>query len=592
MEKEQFISKLDYYNLNSTFQEVYEYVKKYKNFSFDFETAGLVDLSPITVSFVIRDSRNKYLGFVVDMRDAESLDLLNSIFNESDLVICHNLSFDLRVLYLLGYDIYKLIPKVYDTMLALYVLNTEQKKGLKDFIGTYEQAVRYEDVIDVLNFNLEKFKFYNLKDSYYTYLLYEKTFSEIREKGSSSALFLEINMALFSIYMMERGIFVDFKYLESLLDYKYRYELELLEQSLKTIARDGYSFDLDLNSRNNIVDFFSRYIIKDKKLLDSLLTEKGNLSISSENIEYLLENYELEEKQSEFLKIYQYYKELRKIIETYSKETFSVNELNSRVYSQINSSGTRTARMTITNPPLQTIPSNELGRLIRRSFCSKKENNFLVIDLSQLELRILVHYIGRNSLIEKYNSGIDLHTQTSELLGISRKEAKVVNFMIIYGGGPDALSRKLGIKREQAVEYIQNYIYRIEGYKELKSLIARFCLWNGYIRLPLGYYRYLSEDVSLMERVGFNSLIQTTASIYVKFGMYLLLHLFKDTSGLLLQIHDELLIENSREKLEIIFRFLKRIYERMFIYLNKGTIGQNLDFKIEGKIGSSWLDCK
>lgn len=592
MSENNFFSKLKYINLNSDFQEVLRFVNLYKNFSFDFETAGLNDLSPILVSFVIKGS-DGYYGFVVDMREHNDIDIFFNIFEKTDLVICHNLSFDLRVLYLMGFDIYKIGFKVYDTMLALYALNTEQKKGLKNFIEKYESVVKYEDAFDILNFNLEESKNYNLKDAYYTYLLYEESFKEIQKKNSYLSLYLEIQISILSIYMMETGIYVDFDYLNTLINDEYKQKLKSLEDDLKLIAKNKYKFDLDLNSRNNIVEFFSRYLLKGLKLDTNFQTEKGNISITSDNIEYLIENNDdIDEDVIDFLKKYIEYKELRKIVESYSSENLSVNELYSRVYPQINSSGTRTSRMTVTNPPLQTIPMTELGKQIRRAFCSKDENNFLVIDLSQLELRILVYYINRDNLITKYNQGIDLHTQTSELLGVSRKEAKIINFMIIYGGGSSSLSRKLNITKEKATEYISNFINKLDGYKDLKTTISRFCINNKYIRLPLNYYRYLNGDNNYVERVGFNSLIQSTASIYVKLGMYLLFHVFKNNSGMLLQIHDELLFENSEKMLNIIFRFLKRVYERMFIYTNEGTIGQDLDFKIEGKIGSNWLDCK
>lgn len=594
------------FNTNAKFIEVLGYVKKYRNFSFDFETAGFNDLSPILISFVIRDKNGQNYGFVVDFREDKDLDTLFTIFDESDLVICHNSSFDLKVLYYLGYDIYTLIPKLYDTMLALYVLNTEQKKGLKNFIEEFEKATTYGDVSDIVKFDLNKFKEYNLKDAYYTYKLYDKTYKEIKEKFSSMALFLETNISILSIYMMTLGIYIDMDYLEYLIDSKYNGEIDRVEENLKTVAKEVFKFELDLNSRKSLVEFFQNYLFKNTKLDESFFTEKGSLSITTENLEYYLENYSngINDKIYQFLKDYIYYKELRKIVETYSKETFSINELFGRIYPQINSSGTRTARMTITNPPLQTIPANELGRLIRRAFCSKEENNFLVIDLSQLELRILVHYINIYDLIDKYNKGIDLHTQTSELLGIGRKEAKVVNFMIVYGGGPSALSRKLGISVEEATKHIQNFVKGIEGYNSLKQHISRFSTTNKYMRLPFGYYRYLDGDNNTIERVAFNTLIQTTASIYVKFGMYMLFHIFKDTSGLLLQIHDELLFENSKENLEIIFLFLKKIYEQMFVYFkdngknmvekekNSLIIGQALKFKIEGHIGTDWLSCK
>ncbi|GIW22506.1 MAG: hypothetical protein KatS3mg068_1513 [Candidatus Sericytochromatia bacterium] len=584
--KENFLGYFSFYNLNSNLEEVKEYVLKYKNFSFDFETAGFNDLSPITISFTIKSDDDKYYGFVVDLRELENFDILFEIFNISNLVICHNLYFDLLVLKQIGYDIYNLRYKTYDTMLAIYVSNTESKKGLKNYI---EDSISYEESFNLENFDLQKFKIYNLQDSFYTFKLYESTFPTLKRKNNILAFYLEIQSAFISIYMTDYGVYVDKEELEVIMN-EYKKEIENKEKLLKEIAKSKYNFDLDLNSRISITDFFKNYILIDIEDDEDLKTPKGDVSVSITAISSIDLDDEIKKK---FVENYIEYKEIRKIYETYNTDSLLKNSYLSRVKPNIRSSGTKTARMIITNPPLQTIPSNDVGKRIRSVFKSRDENKFLVIDLSQLELRLLVHYLNKNELKDKYNSGEDLHDQTSKLLGVDRKHAKIINFMIVYGGGAKSVAKKLGITEELAKEYIDKFSSKLLGYSELKSFITDFVINNGYIRLPLNYYRCLEGDDYTKIRVGFNSLIQMTASIFMKMGMYLIFETFFEKSGLCLQVHDELIFENNNDILERVYRFLKIIYENMFIYkTDEYLLGQDLKFKIEGKIGNNWLDCK
>jgi DNA polymerase-1 len=607
MEKFKFLKDFSYYNLDSTLEEVYEYVDKYKNFSFDFETVSLTDMTPLLVSFVVYNYKNnedsividnnkvnfeKY-GFVVDLRTLENYsDKLKSVFDISNLIICHNLYFDYRVLYELGINVNNYVYKTFDTMISLYVTNTERSKKLKDYI---ENSVSYEDSFDLSNFDLYLFKVYNLQDSYYTYKLYLDTLNELRQKNSFLAFFLEMQTAFFSLSITNNGINIDKEYL-SLFENRIKDELNKLEAYLINESKSKFNYDLDLNCRLSILDLFKNHIFQDlsDEDLEEISTDKGNVSISIENIK----NLSVKEDLKEFVGKYIEYKELRKLIENYSSSNLFKNMYRGRIVPNIRSSGTKTARMIITSPPLQTIPSSGIGKEIRKAFSSEKKDEFLVVDLSQLELRILTHYLNNQELVDKYNSGEDFHKQTSDNLGIERKQAKIINFMIVYGGGPKSLSKKLGVSEEQAKEFIRIFSEKLKGYPELKSFIESYVQENGYIKLPLNYYRYLDPQDFSSLRIGFNTLIQMTASIYMKIGMYLIYKVFSDYSGLCLQVHDELIFENKNEYLQIIFKFLKLFYENTFVYYleedisSNYVLGQDLKFIIEGKIGSNWLECK
>lgn len=609
-----FLKKFKYFNLESSFEEVLEYVKKYKVFSFDFETAGLYELEPITISFCVKSDDGVYYGFVVDFRDfylsgkeyKEKIKIFFKIFDEAHLIIAHNISFDLKVLSSLGYDIQFLRYKIYDTMLAVYVNNTESEKSLKDITKTYfGNNIKYQEVDfisalktgvvkEIKDFSI-KFKSYNLQDSLLAMMLYEKTYWLIERNHTILALFLETQIAFLGIEMFERGIYIDADLLSKL---KKDYEKQVLEleDELKNIARSKYNYDLDLRSSLSIKEFFKKHLIKNiKNIPKDLLTPKGDISLSIENLDFLgIEDKEFQEK-------YILYKETRKILESYGIDNLLVNRAEGRVIPNINTSGTKTMRMIITDPPLQTIPANAVGKKIRKCFRGSGNNKLLVADLSQLELRILAFYIDREELIEKYNQGIDFHSQTAEKLGIDRKMAKVVNFMVVYGGGAKSLAKKLRISEKEAKKLIDNFSKTLSGYLDLKNYVVGFIKKNGYVQLPYFVRRYLDRNDPRSERVAFNSLIQMTASIFVKTGMYLLWEIFGEDLNLVLQIHDEIIVEDDEKYLKFLSKYIKIIYEKMFIFnLGKDAydgkqiyaIGQNLKFKIEPEVGEDWLEAK
>lgn len=586
---------LDYYNLDSSLEEVFNYVSYYKNFSFDFEVVSLSDLTPLFISFVVIDYKNnKRFGFVVDLRFNLNLEVLFKIFDITNLVICHNLSFDLRILYFLGYDIYSLKYKIYDTMIALYVLDTAQPKTLKNYIVN---STKYEGVSDLLSFDLTNFKVYNLKDSYFTYKLYFSTYKQLYERrGAILGFFLEIQIAILSVYMVSYGVHIDFSKFRSFED-DILQEINSLTIKLKKAAKEIFDFDLDLKKRLSLIDFFENRIFKDFGLdKKEYMSEKNNISLTIDNISDIIEKLDLTEEQKNMFNDYISLKELKKLYENYSQRKLRVNYYKGRIIPNINTTGTRTVRMTITNPPFQTIPSSGYGKKIRSLFCGQEENKLLVLDLSQLELRILVHYLNEDKLIKSYNNGSDLHSTTSNYLGLERKDAKIVNFMIIYGGGTQSLSKKLKIDVEKAKDVIKRFTENFTKYESLKNFVINFSESNKFLKFPLGYRRYFDEDGSGFSRSAFNSLIQTTASIYVKFGMYLIFNVLFENTGLLLQVHDELIFENKEKYLDIYLDFVRHFFENTFVYYDNNfenpILGQKLKFKVEGKIGNNWLEAK
>ena len=263
------------------------------------------------------------------------------------------------------------------------------------------------------------------------------------------------------------------------------------------------------------------------------------------------------------------YRQVAKLRSTYAEGLVKVADENDRVHTNFRQTGTATGRLSSSEPNLQNIPiKTELGREFRRYFIPKNKNYLLIdADYSQIELRILAHISGDKNMIGAFNSGADIHTSTAAtVFGVApedvtpemRKRAKAVNFGILYGMGDFRLSNDLHIPMKQAKEYIENYLASypdIAAYLENVKAEARA---NGYVTTIMGRRRYIPELAgknknlrSFGERVAMNSPIQGSAADIIKIAM---INVSKKLKGLdahlILQVHDELLIEAHRDCVE------------------------------------------
>ena len=298
------------------------------------------------------------------------------------------------------------------------------------------------------------------------------------------------------------------------------------------------------------------------------------------------------------------YRQLTKLKSTYADGLGAVIEEDGRIHSTFNQTITATGRISSTEPNLQNIPVRmELGRLIRKVFVPEDGCVFLDADYSQIELRVLAHMSGDEKLIQAYREAEDIHRLTAsqvfhvpydEVTDLQRRNAKAVNFGIVYGISSFGLSQDLSITRKEAAEYIEKYF---ETYPSIKVFLDRMVdegKEKGYVSTMFGRRRPIPElksgnfmQRSFGERVAMNSPIQGTAADIIKIAMNRVYErMLREglQSRLVLQVHDELLIETKKDEVEAVSRILE---EEM-----KGAARLAVELEIDMHQGESWYEAK
>ena len=298
------------------------------------------------------------------------------------------------------------------------------------------------------------------------------------------------------------------------------------------------------------------------------------------------------------------YRQLTKLKSTYADGLGNVIGEDGRIHSTFNQTITATGRISSTDPNLQNIPVRmELGRLIRKVFVPEEGFVFLDADYSQIELRVLAHMSGDEKLIQAYREAEDIHRLTAsqvfhvpldEVTPLQRRNAKAVNFGIVYGISSFGLSQDLSITRKEAAAYIEKYF---ETYPKIKGFLdglVKDGKEHGYVTTMFGRRRPVPElkssnfmQRSFGERVAMNSPIQGTAADIIKIAMNHVYERMKKEglcSRLVLQVHDELLIETKKEEIEIVSRILE---EEM-----KGAADLAVELDVDMHQGDSWYEAK
>ena len=384
---------------------------------------------------------------------------------------------------------------------------------------------------------------------------------QLQEKGMDK-LFDEIEMPLtFVLYDMEReGICIDAK---ALKEYGTQLEGSIVELEKRIYAQAGEEFNINSPKQLGVILFENLGLPNGKKT-------KTGYSTSADVLEKLQGEYPIV---SDILE----YRQLTKLKSTYADGLANYIESDGKIRTNFNQTITATGRLSSTEPNLQNIPIRiELGRLIRKVFHPMSGNIFVDSDYSQIELRVLAHFSGDEKLIEAYKHEEDIHKITAsqvfhvpleEVTPLLRRNAKAVNFGIVYGISAFGLSQDLDISQKEAKEYIERYFETYPKIKEFLDKTVEDAKKNGSTTTMFGRIRPIPELSSsnfmqrqFGERVAMNSPIQGTAADIIKIAMIrvhdrLLKEGFK--SRLILQVHDELLIETKQEEKDAVIKLLE-----------------------------------
>ncbi len=446
----------------------------------------------------------------------------------------------------------------FDATVAAYLLNP-----LKNDYG-------YEDVArEQLHLLISEKADLSMKACYEAFTAYaaaEPLTKKLKETGMYS-LFTEIEMPLlFTLYEMEQaGVKIEG---EALKLYGSQLGGRILELEKEIYELAGEVFNINSPKQLGVVLFEHMGLQGGKKT-------KTGYSTAADVLDKLAPDYPVVEKILE-------YRQLAKLKSTYADGLANFIGQDGRIHGKFHQTITATGRLSSTDPNLQNIPIRmELGRLIRKVFVPKEGCVFVDADYSQIELRILAHCSGDEQLIQAYREAQDIHRITAsqvfhvpfeEVTDLQRRNAKAVNFGIVYGISSFGLSQDLSITRKEAAQYIENYFDTYPGVKHFLDEQVAHAKKNGYVVTLFGRRRPVPElkssnfmQRSFGERVAMNAPIQGTAADVIKIAMIGVARELKNRglkSELILQVHDELLIEAYEEELEQVKEILKEQMEQ------------------------------
>ena len=365
-------------------------------------------------------------------------------------------------------------------------------------------------------------------------------------------------------------------------------DIERLEKEIIELA--GVSFNV--NSPKQLGE-----ILFEKMAIPGGKKTKTGYSTAAEVLEKLAPDYPFVAKILE-------YRGLTKLKSTYVDGMDQFIKSDSRIHCNFNQTVTATGRISCSEPNLQNIPiRTEQGRLIRKCFVPKDGYEFVDADYSQIELRIMAHMSGDEKLIDAYKNAKDIHRITAsevfnvpfdEVTDTQRRNAKAVNFGIIYGISSFGLSQGLSISRKEAQEFINNYFVKFPGVKEYLDRLVEGAKENGYITTLFGRRRPIPELKSsnfmqrqFGERVAMNAPIQGTAADIMKIAMINVFRRLKKDglkSKLIIQVHDELLIETLKSEKDLVYKILEDEME------NACSLSVKMEIDIHS--GESWYEAK
>ncbi len=468
----------------------------------------------------------------------------------------------------------------FDASVAAYLLDP-----LKNHY-TYEDIAR-EQLDLIIDEKTEEY----VKICYEAYTAYKGSFIlwDRLKECQMDRLFTEIEMPLvFTLYEMEqKGVRVE---AEALRFYGSQLGGKITELEKEIYEDAGETFNINSPKQLGVVLFENLKIPGGKKT-------KTGYSTAADVLEKLALDYPVIEKILE-------YRQYSKLKSTYADGLANYICEDGRIHSKFNQTITATGRLSSTEPNLQNIPVRmELGRLIRKVFIPEDGYVFVDADYSQIELRVLAHCSGDQNLIEAYREEADIHRITAsqvfhvpfeEVTSQQRRNAKAVNFGIVYGISSFGLSKDLSITRKEAEQYIDDYFKTYPGIKSFLDDTVKHAKEMGYVVTLFGRRRPVPElsssnfmQRSFGERVAMNAPIQGTAADIIKIamiGVHQRLKERKMKSRLVLQVHDELLIEAYRPELDEVRAILKEEMEQ--------AVSLDVPLEVDMHMGENWYEAK
>lgn len=569
--------------------------------SFDTETTGMdanfVDL--VGLSFSIEPGKGYYIPTPQNKEETLAiLEELRPVFESENIIkIGQNIKYDMLVLKWYGIE---LKGELFDTMLAHYLIDPDTRHGMdvlsENYLGYTPISItsligpKGKNQLNMKDVSVAKVVDYAAEDADVTLQL-ANVFEPMLKERNADKLAAELENPLIYVLadMEKEGVRID---IDTLSNYSAQLQEEILKAELNVYEKAGLKFNLA--SPKQLGEVLFDHLKLDPK---AKKTKTGQYQ-TGEDVLMALAN------KSDIVKDILDFRQMQKLKSTYVDALpLLVNPRTGRVHTSYNQAVAATGRLSSNNPNLQNIPiKTERGREVRKAFIARDENHLLLsADYSQIELRIIAEISKEENMLDAFNKGLDIHTATAarvyginieEVTPTQRRNAKAVNFGIIYGQSAFGLSQNLNIPRKEAAEIIEQYFTQYPGIKNYMSDTMNFARENGYVETIMGRRRYLRDINSAnmtvrgyAERNAINAPIQGSAADLIKVAM---INIHKDMaaqklqSKMTMQVHDELVFDVVKSEKEQVKEI---ITNRM-----KNAIKMSVPIEIEIGEGTTWLE--
>jgi len=584
-------------------EKVIRNASKAKTIAIDTETTGLdyMDTDLVGISLSYKPGEAYYIPInhqddtVNQLKLNVVLDALKPVLESSkNKIIGQNIKFDRNVLAKYGINISSIKN---DTMMMSYVLDASATRHNLDALSSYYlnyKTSTFEDVagkgVKQITFDqvpIEEATNYAAEDADITLRLYEELNPKLESVASLKKLNDEIEIPLIEVLseMEQNGAILNSKILSSQSkDLENR--IKKLEKKAYEIAGEEFNLGSTKQLREIFFDKLNYRIIKK--------TPGGQPSTDEKVLVELAEEYELPGVLLE-------HRTLSKLKSTYTdKLPGQISETTGKVHTSFHQAVTTTGRLSSSDPNLQNIPiRTEDGRRIRQAFEPSKGHRFISADYSQIELRIMAHISKDVGLLQAFQEGEDVHSKTaSEVFDVAieevtadlRRNAKAINFGLIYGISAFGLGKQLGISRNLAAEYMAMYFEKYPGVKKYMESTKDFASQNGYVETLFGRRLYL-RDINASnairrqasERAAINAPVQGTAADIMKIAMIKTHQAIKAENvkaKLILQVHDELILDTPKKEIDSVINLLT---DSMM-----GAASLDVPLEIDVGVGDNW----
>jgi len=584
-------------------EKVIRNASKAKTIAIDTETTGLdyMDTDLVGISLSYKPGEAYYIPInhqddtVNQLKLNVVLDALKPVLESSkNKIIGQNIKFDRNVLAKYGINISSIKN---DTMMMSYVLDASATRHNLDALSAYYlnyKTSTFEDVagkgVKQVTFDqvpIEEATNYAAEDADITLRLYEELNPKLESVASLKKLNDEIEIPLIEVLseMEQNGAILNSKILSSQSkDLENR--IKKLEKKAYEIAGEEFNLGSTKQLREIFFDKLNYRIIKK--------TPGGQPSTDEKVLVELAEEYELPGVLLE-------HRTLSKLKSTYTdKLPGQISETTGKVHTSFHQAVTTTGRLSSSDPNLQNIPiRTEDGRRIRQAFEPSKGHRFISADYSQIELRIMAHISKDVGLLQAFQEGEDVHSKTaSEVFDVAieevtadlRRNAKAINFGLIYGISAFGLGKQLGISRNLAAEYMAMYFEKYPGVKKYMESTKDFASQNGYVETLFGRRLYL-RDINASnairrqasERAAINAPVQGTAADIMKIAMIKTHQAIKAENvkaKLILQVHDELILDTPKKEIDSVINLLT---DSMM-----GAASLDVPLEIDVGVGDNW----